>query len=77
MVIKKKNDLFQGEIEELLLRVERLRAEEDKYSKQINEIDIKIANITNEYISEKEGLLREKNELDNKERDIENKSVSV
>lgn len=60
-----------------MLRVERLRAEEDNYSKQINEIDIKIENIINEYNPEKEGLLREKNELDNKERDIENKSVSA
>lgn len=60
-----------------MLRVERLRAEEDNYSKQINEIDNKIENIINEYNPEKEGLLREKNELDNKERDIENKSVSA
>ena len=60
-----------------MIRIERLRAEEDNYGQQINEIDIKIANITNEYNPEKEELLREKNELDNKERDIENKSVSV
>ncbi|RGB32367.1 hypothetical protein C1646_762952 [Rhizophagus diaphanus] len=72
--LSKKRENIRGEIEELLLRVERLRAEEDNYSKQINEIDVKIENIINEYNPEKEGLLREKNELDNKERDIENKS---
>ncbi|CAB4431150.1 unnamed protein product [Rhizophagus irregularis] len=75
--LSKKRENIRGEIEELLLRVERLRAEEDNYSKQINEIDIKIENIINEYNPEKEGLLREKNELDNKERDIENKSRHV
>src|ERR1044071_8804509 len=69
--------LFQAEIKELTLRIERLRVEEDNYSQQINEIDIQIENITNEYSSEKEELLKEKNELDNKERGIENKSVSA
>ena len=58
-----------------MLRIERLRVEEDNYGQQINEIDIKIENIASEYSSEKEELLREKNELDNKEREIENKSV--
>jgi hypothetical protein len=66
---------FQAEIKELMLRIERLRAEEDNYSQQIGEIDIKIKNIVNEYSSEKDESLREKSELDNRERDIENKSV--
>ncbi len=59
-----------------MLRIERLRAEEDSFNKQIKDIDIKIENVADEYSSEREELLREKNELDNREREIEKKSVS-
>jgi len=75
-IIFKRFIFFQEEIKELMLRIERLRAEEDSFNKQIKDIDIKIENVADEYSSEREELLREKNELDNREREIEKKSVS-
>ncbi|CAI2168803.1 11742_t:CDS:10 [Funneliformis geosporum] len=75
--LSKKRENIRAEIKELMLRIERLRADENGYSKQISDIDLKIESITSEYSSEREGLLREKNELDNRKRELENKSGHV
>ncbi|CAG8516950.1 11099_t:CDS:10 [Funneliformis mosseae] len=75
--LSKKREDIRAEIKELMLRIERLRADENGYSKQISDIDLKIGSIASEYSSEREGLLREKNELNNRKRELEIKSGHV
>ncbi|CAG8638243.1 13402_t:CDS:2, partial [Racocetra fulgida] len=69
----KKRENVQTQIAELLQRLEKLRAEEKSYTRQITDVDLQIESITNEFNAERDENSREKIELDRRkhERHVE------
>ncbi|KAF0403815.1 hypothetical protein F8M41_009219 [Gigaspora margarita] len=75
--LSKKRENVQTQIAELLQRLEKLRAEEESYTRQIADIDLQIENITNEFHVERDENSREKNELDRRRQEIDNKTRHI
>ncbi|CAG8726452.1 11251_t:CDS:2, partial [Cetraspora pellucida] len=73
----KKRENVQAQIAELLRRLEKLRTEEENYTRQITDIDLQIESITNEFNEERDENSREKNELDRRKQEIDNKTRHV
>ncbi|CAG8732515.1 12325_t:CDS:10, partial [Dentiscutata erythropus] len=73
----KKRENVQTQIAELLQRLEKLRAEEESYTRQITDIDLQIESITTEFHVERDENTREKNDLDRRRHEIDNKTRHV
>ncbi|CAG8528564.1 21912_t:CDS:10, partial [Racocetra persica] len=73
----KKRENVQTQIAELLQRLEKLRAEEKSYTRQITDIDLQIESIANEFNAERDENSREKIELDRRKQEVDNKTRHV